>query len=136
MDRFFAPVVAGIFILLPATALALYAIGLSGNWIVLGTVLFGIGVGAEFDVISMLVSRYFGRLSFGKIYALVFAVFQGAAVGAWVVGRMYDQSGDYSAGFWLVSVSMAVGAIILFLMPAFPSAEPDASGSAVANKES
>jgi MFS family permease len=135
MDKFFAPIVAGLFILLPATALALYAVGLPGNLIVIATVLFGIGVGAEFDVISMLVSRYFGRLSFGKIYALVFAVFQGAAIGAWVVGRLYDQTGSYSTGFWLVSGSMAAGAITLFLLPAFPSATLAASGADMTNNE-
>jgi MFS family permease len=134
MDRYFAPLVAGIFILLPAIALAVYAVGLPGNWIVIGTVLFGIGVGAEFDVISMLVSRYFGRLSFGKIYALVFAVFQAAAVGAWVVGRIYDQTGSYSTGFWLVSGSMAAGAITLFLMPPFPSAASRATSVTIANE--
>ncbi len=134
MDKYFAPLVAGIFILLPAIALALYAVGLPGNWIIFGTVLFGIGVGAEFDVISMLVSRYFGRLSFGKIYALVFAVFQAAAVGAWVVGRLYDQTGSYSTGFWLVSGSMAAGAITLFLMPPFPSPASRATSVTNANE--
>lgn len=127
MDKFFAPVVAGCFVILPAIALGLYAIGLPGNLIVIATVLFGIGIGAEFDVISMLVSRYFGRLSFGMIYALVFSVFQGAAFGAWVVGRMYDNTGDYSAGFGLVSGVMLGAAIILFLMPKFPSVGEEAA---------
>ncbi len=60
---------------------------------IIGTVLAGLIVGAEFDVLSCIIPRYHGRKSLGKIYGAIFAVFQFSSASAiYIAGA--SQSGD------------------------------------------
>ena len=130
MDRFFAPRVAGLFLLAPALGISLYALDTSAGWVAAGAVLIGIGIGAEFDIISLLVSRYFGRFAFGAIYAAMFAAFQSAAFGSWILGRAHDRLGGYTDGLWLMSVLMMIGAAAILLLPPYPRLSARASQAA------
>ena len=62
-----------------------------------GTVLVGIGLGAEVDLIAFLLSRYLGMRSFGEIYGYFFAIFMlGAGLGPFVMGVSFDRTGSYN----------------------------------------
>ena len=53
----------------------------------IGTVLCGLGIGAEVDLMAYFVSRYFGLRSFGAIYGLMFALFSlGVGLGPFLMG--------------------------------------------------
>ena len=64
---------------------------------IVAAVLAGLLIGAEFDVLSYLVPRYFGRRSFGRLYGALFAVFQlGSAITAAAVGLSRGALGSYT----------------------------------------
>lgn len=93
----------------------LFASGPSVPTAILAAALAGLLIGAEFDVLSYLVPRYFGRRSFGKIYGIAFAVFQlGAAVSTFAVGAGRQAAGSYTPALLTLVVACLV-CIGLFL---------------------
>ncbi len=74
-------------------------------WIFILT--FGTSQGARGPVISALNARIFARGRVSSIYGLIFMLMSfGAAFGAWLSGRLYVWTGDYSAAF--VTAALAV----------------------------
>jgi MFS family permease len=70
--------------------------GMPGLALYVAVVMFGLALGAEFDLMSFMVSRYQGLASYGKIYGTVFGVFSaGAALGPISLGWSYDNLGGY-----------------------------------------
>jgi MFS family permease len=65
MDRYFAPMITVLFLLCPVVGLALFATGATGALAVISTMLIGLVIGAEFDVIAFFISRYIRSRSFG-----------------------------------------------------------------------
>jgi len=79
---------AGLFCLLRAQSPAL---------LFAGSVMVGMGLGAEFSALSFLLSRYFGRRELGAISGLAFAVLLGAGALALVLLNLtYDMSKSYN----------------------------------------
>lgn len=74
-------------------------------------------LGAEFDVLSYLLKRYFGMRSFGKLYGVIFAVFQfGAGAGAAFLPIMRQASGSYRTGLLSFSAATLVCAWLLVML--------------------
>jgi MFS family permease len=89
-----------------AAALALPAIGcfmlitVNGNVpaLVAACVLIGIGTGAEFDISSYLLARYFGMRDFGRLYGLLLGIVTFAsALAPAVFAVLYRSSGSYDS---------------------------------------
>ena len=82
-------------------------------------VLVGTVTGAEFDILSYIVPRYFGRRSFGKIYGLTFAVFQlSSAIGVAAIGASRVSFGTYTpALFVMAGVCIACAVMFWFTGP-------------------
>jgi MFS family permease len=79
--------------------------------------LLGMVLGAEFDVLSYLLKRYFGMRAFGKLYGVIFAVFQfGAGAGAALLPIMRQASGSYRSGLLTFSAATLVCAWLLVLL--------------------
>jgi MFS family permease len=96
LDKFFAPRVAVICLVLSATGTALLAFGAVGPTAFLAAVLFGFSVGAELDLLAYLITRYFGLSSFGMVYGILFATFlAGVSIGPVVFGHLFDFYGSY-----------------------------------------
>jgi MFS family permease len=129
MDRFFAPYVAAAFFMGPVIGFALLSFGVSPTVGLIGALMIGAALGAEFDVIALFVSRYFGRKAFGKLYAVFFATFTiGGACGPLLMGISYDVNGSYSLGLMVGSVLMlltVVGVLILGPYTNFEQTEPN-----------
>ncbi len=119
LDRFFAPFVAFAFLCGTSLGLLILAGGASGQWVLLAIVLLGLGFGAEFDLMSYLVSRYLGLRAYGQIYGIIYSAFAiGAGIGPLVMGRFFDLTNSYTAGlniFTGIGVSAAI--LVLFLGP-------------------
>ncbi|MBV8056313.1 MAG: MFS transporter [Deltaproteobacteria bacterium] len=96
LDRFFAPYVAvGFF---GGSALGIFLLwgGAVGGGVFVAVVLVGLGLGAEFDVMPYMVSRYFGLRAFGEIYSYAFAAFGlGGVIGPLLMGAGFDATGSY-----------------------------------------
>lgn len=124
LDRFWGPGVAFAFLVLPAISCLM----LSGSAVGLLTAagaaaLMGLATGAEFDLLPYLVGRYFGLARFGAILGVLSAIFYlGAAVGAPMVGRMYDRVGSYAPGLVAIGAAFAASAILLLFLGRYPAA--------------
>ena len=77
--------------------------------IVLFLFFFGMGYGARGPIFAALASDLFSGKSLGRIYGLItLGVGLGEAVGPWMAGFLFDQTGNYVMSFLSVLVSFAV----------------------------
>jgi nitrate/nitrite transporter NarK len=72
----------------------------------------GLAQGSELDLMSYMVSRYFGLTSYGEIYGYLFAAFTlVGSVAPFLLGVAFDRTGSYQLGlpvlFALPLVAMA-----------------------------
>lgn len=124
IDRFFAPHVAMMFFLSSAVGLGILATGTAGPSVFLATVLVGLSIGAEIDLMAYLTTRYFGLRHFGEIYGLLFAsLLIGTSFGPVTYGYVYESQGSY---VWILALCCALngGASLLTgLLPKYPALE-------------
>ena len=72
---------------------------------------FGTSQGARGPVISSLNARIFARGRVSSIYGLIFMLMSfGSAFGAWLSGRLYAWTGDYSAAFVVAALAVVLAA--------------------------
>jgi MFS family permease len=82
-----------------------YAIGAS--------VAVGLVIGAEFDVLGVLVRRYHGFVAFGRIFGTTFSAFQlGGAIGAAGLGISRVQTGSYTPALVAFAGLILIGAAL------------------------
>jgi MFS family permease len=94
-----------------------YAFGVSGNVAFICGALLGMLIGAEFDFLSVVLKRLYGLRSFGKLYGILFAIFQlGAGAGTALLPVMREQDGNYRDGLLLFSTILGVCASLLFVL--------------------
>jgi len=115
LDRFYAPLVAAAFFLVPLVGLCLLwangGIGMS----LIAAVLLGTGIGAEVDIMSFLLVKYFGLKHYGSIYGALLALFTlGSGLGPWLVSLPYDHLGSYTLALLGcgLSLSLASGLVV------------------------
>lgn len=113
LDRIFAPIVVVGFLLGPVVGLVLLLSGATGPIAILAVVLIGLGLGAEMDFMSYLVSRYFGLRAFGRIYGLIYAALTiGLSAGPLVMGYSQQLTGSYD-----FALKVLLGAAVLAIVP-------------------
>ena len=96
LDKFFAPKVAIVSILLSTVGIAMLASGIIGVPAYIAALLIGLSIGTEFDLLAYLTTRYFGLKSFGMVYGLMFSAFLvGTATGPLTYGATFDFYGSY-----------------------------------------
>lgn len=114
LDKLFAPYIGMFFLILPIVGLAILVLGLGGISPLVGTVLLGVGMGAEIDLLAYVIGAYFGMRAFGAMHGFIFGVSVIAnAVGVSVLGWCYQLFKSYVAGFVLFEI-LLVAACILF----------------------
>jgi nitrate/nitrite transporter NarK len=115
LDRLTAASIMTVFVLGSAAACAALAMGAGAN-VAIATAcacVFGLILGAEFDVLSYMIPRYWGRQAFGRIFGVVFAVFQfGAGLGAVGVGYSRGYFGSYVPALWALAAMMVICALL------------------------
>ena len=114
LDLFHAPYVAICFLLGPLFAYSFFLSGVSAEWAFIPVLLFGIGMGAEFDVIPFLISRYFGLKSFGVIYGIQISTFSiGTGLGPAIMGFAYDTYGSYAPAIQIAMALLVIGSFLI-----------------------
>ncbi len=109
LDKVFAPFVAVFFFAAPLAGLAVLFTAHTVTMGAAGTVLIGIGLGAEVDLIAFLLTRYLGNRSFGEIYGYLFAIFMlGSGIGPMLMGAVFDHYGNYSNGILFLMLSLCI----------------------------
>ena len=129
MDRFFAPYVSIVFMLGPAIGVAILASGVSGPIVFLAIVLVGLAIGAEFDVMAYLTSRYSGLVSYGLVFGFLFAAFElGAGIGSVALGFCHDLTGEYTLALWVMSGLALLACVLTAMLGPYPDL-PEAGGA-------
>ena len=114
MDKLFAPYIGMFFLLMPMAGLAIFISGVGGAGPVLGTIGLGLGVGAEIDLMSYIITVYFGVKSFGSLHGLMFAfALLANAIGASILGWTFQLKHTYTPAFIGYEVLLLIG-IFLF----------------------
>ncbi len=96
LDRYFAPYVALFFFIVPLLGIGLIAFTDQSAFAMVATVMVGLGLGAEVDLIGFMLSRYFGNKSFGALYGYLFAAFMLASgLGPFIMGMSFKYLNSY-----------------------------------------
>ncbi len=124
LDRFWAPMVATIALILPALACLLLIGGVSHGEAAVAILLVGFAAGAEFDIVAFMASKYFGLSAYGKIYgALYITLFIGAAFAPPIFGSVFDRDGSYEFLLQLFCVLFPIAALVLLTLGRYPEFE-------------
>ena len=119
MDQFFAPRVAAFFFACVAIGAAMLTTTHSIWLSCVASLLVGLGIGAEVDIIAYLTTRYFGLRSFGELFGWLWAVFGvSGGIGAYWMGVGFDKTGSYSLP--LAGFSLAAFAAMLLMISLGP----------------
>ena len=117
IDRVFAPYVAVFFIVLPFVGMVVLASGTTLVSPLVGVALLGMGMGAEIDLQSFLVTRYFGIRCFGALHGLLFIGNPvGNAVGAAALGWSYQLLHSYNPAFSVFAVLMVIPCVVFLIL--------------------
>ena len=136
LDRIHAPYVAAVFFLTPLMGIVVLLTALRPEGAAVGTVLVGMGLGAEVDLIAFLLSRYLGMRSFGEIYGYFFSIFMlGAGLGPLAMGVSYDKTGSYKLMLVCFAFALALAGLpMLRLGPyVYPAARETGREEALAS---
>jgi len=122
VDHLFAPRVIFAFFMVTISAMLVLRVGNSEAIYIYAAIAFGLSVGAEMDVLSYLVSRYFSSAQFGKVFGLMFSAFMiGSANGPLMLGIFYDQLGNYTSALLIMAIIALLAALSALFMPKFPT---------------
>jgi MFS family permease len=114
LDRFRGPYVAVGFFVFPMAGIALLISELPYPLPLIGSALCGAGIGAEIDLMAFFIGRYFGLKAYGKIYGLMFMLFNiGTGLGPALSGRAFDRFHSYSQILIGYEIVLAVTCILL-----------------------
>ena len=121
LDRFWGPYVAICFFAIPMLGIALLGSGATGIVPLIGAVLCGAGIGAEIDLMAFFLSRYFGLKAYGKIYGVMFAVFNiGTGLGPALSGLSFDRFHSYGPIFIVYEVALAITCVLFLRLGPYP----------------
>jgi MFS family permease len=118
VDRLDATRVAFVLLCLVSLGSALLASARPLPMVIAGSLMIGFGAGGELDAAPFLVSRYFGIKSMAALYGLVWSAWGiGGAIGAVLMGRMYDATGTYDGAISWFATASAVAAALMLTLP-------------------
>ena len=81
-------------------------------------IVFGFAMGADYMLIPLVTSEWFGTASLGKILAFIIMGYSiGQWAGPWMVGRLFDTQHSYDLAWKLIAASGVVGGTIIFVLP-------------------
>jgi MFS family permease len=96
LDKIFAIYVAIFFFVLQMIGVAILISGAAGAGPMLATIIMGLTIGAEFDLMAFIVSRYFGVRAFGALYGFIIMVVNFAnAAGTGLMGWCFQLKHSY-----------------------------------------
>ena len=116
-DHFWAPMIAFVFMSLPAVGCFILAGNMGVGMNVFALVLVGLAAGVEFDLMAYFVSRYFGTKSYALIYGLIYAAFGlGSGTSPIIFNILRGGDEDYANVLKLVAAGFVIGATLLLTL--------------------
>lgn len=128
-DRFWAPGVGLVMLALPvASCLMLASPSLDTGTSLAAAVLIGLALGAEFDLMAFMTSRYFGPAHYGLLYSVLYAIFRVATgLGPLAYGVAFDRAQSYDTVLVLSAALVGLGAVLLLTLGSYPRRSTPAS---------
>lgn len=123
IDRLFAAYVTAAALLF--VALGLLALMLGGlQFAGVGALALGFAIGCEVDLIGYFAARYFGLRHYGRIYGILYGLFQlGCGIAPIVVGHIWDVTGTYRLALQGAVGLLVVAAGLALTLPKFDPPE-------------
>jgi MFS transporter, OFA family, oxalate/formate antiporter len=121
VDRYWAPGVACVFMLLPVAGCWMLLDPANFWWSATATLLIGLAAGAELDLMSFFAAKYFGLLHYAQIYSVLYmalAVCSGTA--PLLFASLYDYTASYNVSFTIAMGLFAAGAFIILALGKYP----------------
>jgi MFS family permease len=128
VDLVFAPFVAAALFFGSTVALVLLVVGGTHSSVLLygAVILIGCSMGAEADLVTYLVSRYFGMRAFSEVCAWVIVAFTiGQGLGPLGAAMVREAAGSYRLVLILGSVGLAVSVLLFATLGRYPSGFPE-----------
>lgn len=126
VDYVWAPLVAFLFMGVPAIGCWILMQDMSQAHNSLAIILVGVAAGVEFDLMAFLVSRYLGMKAYGRIYSFVYAAF---GIGSGTAGAIFNAiKGDapnYNSVLIYAMIGFVLGAAILLTLGRYRHFEED-----------
>ncbi|MDE8654549.1 MFS transporter [Novosphingobium album (ex Liu et al. 2023)] len=119
LDRFATPIVTTLSMVLPSLGFFLLGTDLNTVGVIsFAMFLVGLSIGAESDLISYLVARYFKLRIYNTTLGLVYCVsFLASAIGAVGISRTLAMGDSFSPYLYFVSGTIAIGSLLFLLLP-------------------
>ncbi|NRA31121.1 MAG: MFS transporter [Parvularculaceae bacterium] len=128
IDRFWAPMIAFVFLASPAFALWLLAQPeLSAGSATVAILMIGFGAGVEYDFMAYIISKYFGMKAFSAIYGAIYGFFAlGAGLGPTILTDIADGRGIHFFGIntglfpgqdWAFALTSAAVILVVSTLP-------------------
>lgn len=125
VDRFWAPGVALVSLLLPVAGCLILVGEPTFAWAMTAALLIGFAAGAELDLMAFFAARYFGLRHYAKIYSILYALLAfGSGTAPMLFARVFDVTASYDVSFYIAAGMFFLGAVILPLLGRYP--EPGA----------
>lgn len=122
IDRFWAPMIAAIFLCAPCVAaLILTGSEIAPALIIVSALIIGLAAGAELDLFAYLTGRFFGLRHYGALYGGQYVFFSiGAGIAPFAFGRAFDHFGNYDQILLVVAGMSVVGALLMLTLGRYP----------------
>lgn len=122
LDRFSGKLVGTILFAMPVLAVLLLWSAPAGIVTVnAAAIILGLSVGAEYDVLAVLVSRHVGMRSYAAIYGQIVATFGiGTGFGPALAGIYFDAWGDYDLMLQVMTAALLIPPVLLLMLPRQP----------------
>jgi nitrate/nitrite transporter NarK len=103
---------------LVTVAMLILVSGADGASIYLYVLCFGLGLGGEYLIIPLMAAQMYGTAVLGRVMGIILTADGVAeALFPWIVGKLHDSTGSYSAGFQLLAALAAFGAVAVAMLP-------------------
>ena len=117
-DRFPKKYVMVLIYLLVAAAIPLLFAGRAPGAIYVFAAVFGIGLGGDYMIVPLMTAEIFGVQLLGRLLGVILTAGSVAeALSPWLVGRLRDTTGSYSAGFLALIGMGLLGAASAAMLP-------------------
>ncbi|MAI53446.1 MAG: MFS transporter [Gammaproteobacteria bacterium] len=121
VDRFWAPGVAAVALLLPVIGCFLLWQDLTLANARIAAVLLGFAAGAELDLMAFLAATYFGPRHYPKIYGVLYAALASASgIAPALFAEIYEQTQSYTIGFATGAAAFTVAVILVLMLGRYP----------------
>jgi predicted MFS family arabinose efflux permease len=114
LDRFFAPFVTAATFIFAIVGLLLLTVTGSTGGIIAAAILIGFALGSEGDLVTFLVSRYYGPAVYSRVLSALWVTWAwGGGVGTFIAGASYRALASYTPALLCFAVLLGLCTIIV-----------------------